>query len=300
MKSVRIEVPASAANLGPGFDCLALALDLTNQFEFTLLQSGLEVTYSGAASGLLPTDESNLAVVGFYTLANQLGISLPGLKLAGKFSVPSGSGLGSSSTAVVAGLMAASSLLEANLSRQELLQLAAEIEGHADNAAAALFGGLVAVVKHADGWNVLEQPLAPMRLVIVVPELEFSTEQMRAVMPSQIELQQSVANGAAILAMQQALANADFAQMMRASAISFHQETRIPLIPGAEGAVAAGRSAGAAVLLAGAGPSLLALSADNHAGIGAAMQAAFNEAGVEAAILNAASSPHGALVTLPG
>lgn len=300
MNNVVIEVPASAANLGPGFDCLALAIELTNNFEFGLQADGLNIQNDGSSGATLPTDDSNLAARAFTQLADLAGASVPGLFIKCQTEVPISSGLGSSSTAVVAGLLAANQLLGLNGSRQDLLAVAAELEGHADNSAAALFGGLVGVHQTESGWNVLRLPLAPLQLVVVVPQLAISTRQMRSALPASLPLEKTVNNSASLLAMQQALAQADFERMRQASLDSFHQEARLPHITGGRQAMAAGRLAGAAVVLAGAGPSLIALAPDNHKGIASAMQAAFKQAGVTAETLIVSSRQHGALILPPG
>ncbi|MCB0037174.1 MAG: homoserine kinase, partial [Anaerolineales bacterium] len=145
MPNVNIKVPATTANLGPGFDCLGLALGLYNEFEFRQIDSGLEILVEGEATDIIPRNEHNLIVQSALVLCHKVGRELPPMRIVQKNYVPAASGMGSSSTAVIAGLLGANALLETNLSKQDILEIATEIEGHPDNVAPALFGGLVLV-----------------------------------------------------------------------------------------------------------------------------------------------------------
>ncbi len=298
MRSVEVQVPASAANLGPGFDCLALALSLVNRFTFSLTDDGLNVSYEGIKAGQFPLDDTNLAVKAFYQLTEACGVPRPGLQLQAMIEVPPGSGLGSSSTAVVAGLLAANRLMGLDLTKSELLTQAASLEGHADNAAAALYGGLVIVRRIESQWQVQSLPLAQQQLVVVVPELDIATDQMRAVLPGSVPRDQAVSNAANLMFMAQALASADFDLLRSTSQVSFHQQARLAHIPGAEAALRAGQAAGGAVMLAGAGPGLIAMAPDNQQAIGLAMQGAFKEAGIAAQIYFPESRQQGGFIRI--
>ncbi|MFP3853322.1 MAG: homoserine kinase [Anaerolineales bacterium] len=281
MSYLRVQVPASAANLGPGFDCLAMALSLHNTFTVQLAATGVVVENAGPGADAIPSDGSNLMVESFYHLADRVGAGRPGISVRAEIQIPPSSGLGSSTSAVLAGLLAADHLLKAGLPRHEILSLAGEIEGHADNAAAALFGGLSLVNHHGSNWRSRRLPLAPQQIIMVIPETTITTRQMREAMPENIALAQAVDNAAALADLIAALRTGDFTGIRRAARVSFHQEARLPLIPGAMAAVEAGRLAGAAVVLAGAGPGLLAFAPDQHHAIAHAMQQGFRSADID-------------------
>ena len=146
--SCRVRVPATTANLGPGFDCLGLALNLWNESRFALDGDGVVVTVEGEGAAGLPRDESNLVAQAFLRLCEEAGVAAPaGLRIHCLNRVPMSSGLGSSSTAIVAGLLGANTLLGRPFERARILELAADVEGHADNVVAALLGGLTIVVE---------------------------------------------------------------------------------------------------------------------------------------------------------
>ena len=135
-----VTVPATSANLGPGFDCIGLSLGLYNQVEFTKIQNGITVSVEGEGAGRIPLNASNLVLRSAEKLFRKIGRHPGGLKVVQKNTIPAGSGLGSSASAVLAGLMGANTLMGSPLSRSEILALAVEIEGHPDNVAPALYG----------------------------------------------------------------------------------------------------------------------------------------------------------------
>lgn len=253
---VVVTVPATSANLGPGFDCLGLALSLHNRVEASPAPRW-EITVEGEGAGLLPEDESNLVVQAMAHLARAAGRSLPPLRLAQHNEIPVGSGLGSSAAAVVAGLLAADALLESRLPPARLLALATELEGHADNVAAALMGGLVLVA----GDDVVPLPCAPLQAVVVLPAVTLSTRAARAALPAAVPLADAVFNVGKMGLLLHALAQGNQAQLARAMADRLHQPYRTPLIPGLESALAAAHAEGAAACLSGAGPSVIAFAA---------------------------------------
>ena len=178
MRKVSVSTPASTANLGAGFDCLGLALNLRNVVELwdTGRGSGLEIDVEGEGEDRLPTDDSNLVYRAAERVFARLGKRPSGLlRLHAVNAVPLGSGMGSSAASVVGGLVAANALVEGGLTRDEILRLAYEMEGHPDNAAAALYGGLTLVSASGDELMARAVAVPPMRVVIVLPELRLST-----------------------------------------------------------------------------------------------------------------------------
>jgi len=272
VKSIRIRVPASVANLGPGFDTLALALDLHNELTVEVIDADLDFEVEGEGKGQLPTDASNLIAQAAYRLFQTVGTRPPGMRIRSNNHIPLGSGLGSSAAAIVAGLMAADAIAESGMSREQLLEIAWELEGHADNAAAVLFGGLTIVGQASGSLMTTKIPIAPMRLAVVTPEIEMPTERMRDALPQEVPLRDAALNLGRMALMLEALRHGDFELLSRASEDCLHEPYRIPLIPGCSEARLAGLEAGAAAItLAGAGPGLIAFAPDRHEAIAEAM-----------------------------
>lgn len=312
MNQLHIRVPASVANLGPGFDSLALAVQLYNELEVEPLDSGLQLRIEGEGQHSLPSDERNLIVQAAQRLAERRGRLLPGLKLVCHNRIPLAAGLGSSAAATVAGLLAADALLsdepwpkrpasEAQASEPpppssapaavagdkspdaELLALANQLEGHADNAAATLFGGLVIV--GSDEARPIYRRVEPAvrELLVVVPQLKLSTREMRQALPKQVALSEAAFNlGRAALTVE-ALRAGDYALLGESMIDRLHQPYRQQHIPGFDEAVAAARRAGAAaVALAGAGPGLVAFAERDLPQVGRAVVEAFGRRDVPA------------------
>ncbi len=276
MKKVSVSVPASTANLGAGFDCLALALGLRNTVELWETRQGLEIDVEGEGEDQIPLDTTNLAVRAAEKVFEKVGRRPAGLRLHEANHIPMGSGLGSSAATVVGGLAAANALVEAGLSRDELLRLAYELEGHPDNAAAALFGGLSLVSAGAEELLVRSLDVPAMKVVIALPNLRLSTSEARAALKPEVSLKDAVFNIGHALLTVQALTTGDSDLLRWAVADRLHQPYRRKLIPGYEAVLADARKAGAlAVALSGAGPSLVAFASDKHGEIAGAMRAAF-------------------------
>ncbi len=293
-RALLARVPATSANLGPGFDCMGVALDLWNEFALSAAPGdGISVTVEGEGAGVIPLDTSNIVAE---TLAGEwarMGRTdlLPGpgvgYALACRNRVPCGSGLGSSSTAILGGLLLAHGWAGEDLTGEDaqssILARAVEIEGHGDNVAPALLGGLI-VVTNQDGEVLTDRlPIAPMRVVVCVPEFIFPTSEARAALPKSYSRADAIYNIGRAMLVIEALRNHDDALLARAMGDRIHEPYRLPRIPGAAEARLAALDAGAiAVSLSGAGPGLLAFAREGHAAIGAAMVAAFGAAGLPA------------------
>jgi homoserine kinase len=281
MKKVSVSVPASTANLGAGFDCLALALSLRNTIELWETKQGLEIDVEGEGETRVPLDTTNLIVRAAEKVFEKIGRRPNGLRVHAVNGIPLGSGMGSSAAAIVGGLAAANALVDGGLSRDQLLRLAYEIEGHPDNAAAALFGGLALVSASGEELIVRSLSIPPMKLVIALPEIRLSTAEAREALPEQVPLTDAVFNLGHALFTVQALTSGDDALLRWAVSDRLHQPYRKKLIPGYEAVVAEARKAGAvAVALSGAGPSLAAFAPDKHWEIAGAMKSAFEASGV--------------------
>jgi homoserine kinase len=295
MRSLRLQVPATAANLGPGFDTLALALDLHNELTVEVTDAELDIQVEGEGEGRLPTDASNLIARAAYRFFRALEIDPPGMRIRSTNRIPLGSGLGSSAAAIISGLMAADNISETGMNREQLLEIAWELEGHADNAAAAIFGGLTIVGQSSNGLIFAQIPLPPMQFAIVIPQIDLPTSSMRDALPRNVPLNEAALNLGSMGIVVEALRQEDFDLLSRVAEDRLHQPYRAPLIPGFFEARSAGLEAGAAaVTLAGAGPGLIAFAADKHQAIAEAMAGIFSshDLAVRTLILN--SEPQGA------
>ncbi len=282
MQKIVVQVPATSANLGPGFDCLALALDLWNTTTFTFGGSRVRIRVRGEGQGKLPEDETNAIYRGFYRLYSQAEATTPqGLLIECDNKIPLSSGMGSSAAAILTGLLAANTWLGKRLDPLELLHLAAEMEGHADNAAAAILGGLVVVLAEEQKPFIQPVPCAVKQVVIVLPEVALSTTEMRNVLPRQVSMQDATFNSGRTALVVEALRMANYELLEKAMVDRLHQPYRLGLIPGAQQALDAAHTLGAPAALSGAGPSLIAFPPSDFEEVEEAMNRAFAAAGVK-------------------
>lgn len=301
---IHVKVPATTANLGPGFDALGLALNLWNEAEFTCTDDNkIVVTVKGEGEGKLPTNADNAIVEAALQIYDLAGKSCPGLHVHCLNRVPLGSGMGSSSAAMLTGMLGANALLGNPFTDEEILKFAIETEGHPDNVAPAMLGGLVASIVHED--RVVSMKLSAkanhgsIHATVVLPDFDFPTKQARAILPKQVERADAIYNISRSVLVVEALRTGDLELLGIAMKDSLHQPYRLPLIPGAIAALEAGKKAGAAaVALSGAGPSLIAFSSTTEAGIGAAMKRAFGSAGLAARVFELGVSERGAEVQI--
>jgi homoserine kinase len=285
---ITVRVPATTANLGPGFDCLGLALDLWNSAIFRVTAGESRVDAQGEGADQLPRGHSNLILQAASLLFEHCGKATPGLHLRCINQIPLGSGLGSSAAAVLLGLMGAN----------DLLDLAVRLEGHPDNAAAALYGGVVTVIRSpADRWLVRRFDLPDWQAAYVLPEIDFPTHLARAALPGQVMLADAVFNiGRAALVLE-ALRTSDPVLLGAVMEDRLHQPYRLPLIPGAAAALAAACRSGGAAALSGAGPSVIAFLMTDPGEACRAMTAAFAQAGITARALALQTTNRGAEVS---
>ena len=297
-----IKVPATTANLGPGFDALGLALDLWNETEFVATKDKqISVTIKGEGEDNLPTDANNAIVDAALQVYDLVGKPCTGMRIHCVNRVPLGSGLGSSSAAMLTGMLGANAMLGSPLSREEILKLAIETEGHPDNVAPAMLGGLVASIIHESHVVSLRLTLTgqrtPIHITVVFPDFDFPTKQARAILPKQIERRDAIYNISRAMIVTEAFRTGDLAMLGEAMTDKLHQPYRLPLIPGAQKAMDAMKRAGAsAVALSGAGPSLIAFSAKRETAIGEAAQRAFAGSGLNSRVYKLKISRKGAEV----
>lgn len=299
MRKISVRVPATTANLGPGFDTLGLALDLWNETEFSQTKDNkITVSITGEGEDILPTDKQNIIVSAVLQLFALIGKDPGGLCIRCTNRIPLPSGMGSSSAAMLTGLLGANALLGKPFSRDEILTMATQYEGHPDNVVPAMLGGLVASVVSGDKVVTRKLLVSPLSLTVVLPDFYFPTKAAREILPEYVLRQDAIFNVSRAVLVIKALETGDLALLGQVMEDSLHQPYRLPLIPGAQQAIAAAKEAGAsAVALSGAGPSLIAFSGQPaDAEIGIAMQRAFVQAGLQARIFPLNISQSGASV----
>ena len=278
MSILRVGVPATSANLGPGFDSFAIALPLLAAFELRPARAwSVDVEDAG-----IPAGEDNLFVVAARATAIAARSRLPAQHVTQRSAIPLGRGLGSSAAAIVGGCVAANALLGGPLGGEELLRIAAGVEGHPDNVAAALYGGFTVAVPAAAGPFATRLPFpASWRACVLVPAEVLATEHARAVLPATVSRSDAVFNLAHASALVAAILRRDGALLARAMDDRLHQPARLALVPALDAIVQAARGAGAfGAALSGAGPSVIAIATTaRSARVAAAMERAAADAG---------------------
>ncbi|HEV7678551.1 MAG TPA: homoserine kinase [Candidatus Dormibacteraeota bacterium] len=277
---VRISVPATVANLGPGFDVLALALELQN--EVTAAQTGepgISIDPGPGAPAELRDPAHNLVARAYTATCAELGVLPQGVHFSCVNRIPFRRGLGSSAAAALAGALCATALHAASWDEQRILDWVAGLEGHPDNAAAALFGGLVIVTPGAPTVT-MEIP-DDLRAVVFVPDIELSTALARQVVPQAFTRADAVFNASRCALWVRAVALRDWTTLGAAMQDRWHQPPRTALFPALPSIIDAAVGAGArGAALSGAGPSVVALVDGDTAPIAAAMSAAAASCGV--------------------
>jgi homoserine kinase len=256
--AVRVRVPASTANLGPGFDALGMALGLYDTVEVTVTGEDTRVEVTGEGAGGVPTDEKHLVVRALRAAADALGHPLPGVFLRCHNAIPHARGLGSSAAAIVAGVAAAYGLAGKDLD-EHALQVAAEFEGHADNAAASLYGGLVLAWSEGPRYRAVRlEPHSSLAPVVLVPDTESATSVTRGLLPGNVpHTDAAFAAGRCALAVH--ALTADPALLMAATEDRLHQDYREPAWPESMRMVRELRENGVPATISGAGPTVFAL-----------------------------------------
>ncbi len=262
-RKVTVKVPATSANLGPGFDTLGMALSFYDELEVEAVAGeGAFVEVIGEGSGEVPTDASNLVVQSIIFTFNRLGQEVPGLRLKAHNIIPHGRGMGSSGAAVVSGIVAAKGLLDGivEISDQELLELATELEGHPDNVAPALFGGLTIAWVDEQGPRhkklFVHRGVSPLELV---PNHKMSTALARSLQPESVPHEDAVFNVSRSALLIAALTQSPDL-LMAATEDRLHQDYRAAAMPETNALVELMRSNGFAAVVSGAGPSVLVLA----------------------------------------
>ncbi|MFT4285566.1 MAG: homoserine kinase [Protaetiibacter sp.] len=265
-RSVTVRVPATTANLGPGFDTLGMALAVYDELTVTArTEPGATVRVVGVGEGEVPTDEANLVVRAIAHTFAAVGQELPGLDLVAHNAIPHGRGMGSSGAAIVSGIMAAKGLLEGvvDFTAEQLLALATELEGHPDNVAPALFGGLTITWVTPDGPRykklIVHRGVSP--LVAVPRERTMSTALARSLQPDSVPHEDAIFNVSRSALLIAALVQSP-ELLLAATEDKLHQSYRASAMPETDALIQVLRADGLAAVVSGAGPSILVLGSD--------------------------------------
>ncbi|HEY6934270.1 MAG TPA: homoserine kinase [Marmoricola sp.] len=266
---VTVTVPATSANLGPGFDCLGLALDLRDRLVGEVTEAGLAIEVEGEGAGEVPDDETHLVVRAMQAAFAAMGVHPPGLSLCCSNVIPHSRGLGSSSAAIVGGIVLARALVREGAVRLDddaVLALANRLEGHPDNVAPALLGGFV--VSGQDDGGVWAQQCAvdpSVSAVVLVPPTGVRTEVARSLLPESVSHHDAVANTGRAALLVAALAGAP-ELLLRATEDFVHQRYREPAMPETLALVRELRAEGVPAVVSGAGPTVLVLDTGGRHG----------------------------------
>jgi homoserine kinase len=305
MPSITVTVPATTANIGPGFDCLGVALSLYNRFTFSMIRAEpgtVAIGVSGSGAERIDTDDCNLVYQAFLKLYQHIGQPPPAIQIEIAMNVPLARGLGSSATAIVGGLVGANSLAGSPLSQAEVMQLAIDMEGHPDNVVPALIGGCHLAATSLDGgWTICDIPWNNAILpVVAIPDFELSTAEARRVLPTSYSRADAIFNTAHLGMLLRGLETVRADWLTTALQDRIHQPYRERLIPGYAAVRSRALQAGAyGLVISGAGPTLLALvNRDQAPAVAEAIHSAWTEDSISAQVRVLSLASQGAMVSV--
>ena len=292
-------IPASTTNLGPGFDVLGLALQLYSTVSLEITGSSTEVVVSGVDVEKIPSTPEHIAFQAVESIFQRSGVQQPkGLKLTIANGIPAIRGLGGSGTAILGGLLTANVLCGNMFSLSEILNFATAIEGHPDNVAASLYGGLVISVQEEEHIHTIQLVCDPaLHVVLAIPEFTLSTQKARDILPKTVDFADAIYNISRSSLLVASIATGKLDMLPLAMKDKLHQPYRSTLIPGFNDVVEAATSAGAlSIALSGAGPTIAAYCLNNMDQVGSRMQEVFNQHGIPCKIKVLSADLDGATV----
>lgn len=263
--AVRVRVPATSANLGPGFDAFGLALGLYDDVVARIGEAGVHVDVAGEGADDVPRDKRNLVVRAMRAAFDRMGGQPRGIDVVCANRIPHSRGLGSSAAAIVAGVLAARSLVLGGLDDDEVFALCAELEGHSDNVAACLLGGLTLAYGPSSAVRLAVAP--EVRVTVFVPGSRSSTAKARRMLPEVVPHHDAARNAARAALLVEALGRRP-ELLMEATEDLLHQPYRAEAMPRSSALMKTLREAGIPAVISGAGPAVLAFGEDFHAGRG--------------------------------
>lgn len=285
--TVKIQVPGTTANCGPGFDAVGIACSIYNDIELTLTDNKkLTIELSGEGREFIPRNEQNIVWQAICTVFSKIGYRCQGAHIKMHNHIPLSRGLGSSAAAIVSGLMAANAVTGMQLTKNDILDLATAIEGHPDNVAPAIFGGITLSIvedssdKHAHYLRFI--PPSPLNMIVAVPDFILSTKSARRVLPEVVPHKDAAFNVGRTALLVGALCQGEFSLLKQALEDKLHQPYRRKLITGMDSVFSAAMEKGAlGTAISGAGPCLIAFANQNQNLIGEAMVQAFLSHGIK-------------------
>ncbi len=285
---VKVQVPASTANIGPGFDILGLALTLYNTVEIELLsEPTLEIEYTGEGKEYIPIDSSNMIYKSIQRVFSSVNKPLNGLKIKIDNKIPLMGGLGSSSSAIVSGIVAGNALLDNPLTKMDMLKLAVAEDGHPDNVTPALFGGFTLSYRDQEKKPSMIPLTFPseIHIVTVSPDFHVSTQSAREAMPANYPLKVVTENTTRLIRLIRSLEQGQWDDLQSLLDDEFHQPYRFPLVPGLKKACKKAYQSGAiGAFISGSGPSLALFCNDNRENVAQSVVEVFTQEGLEAKV----------------
>ena len=291
---VKIKVPATTANLGPGFDTLGMALDLYNELQVEEIPGRLDIEVEGYGKNNLPRDESNLVYRAMKLVFEAADYPVSGLKIKLTNRIPLARGLGSSAAAIIGGMIAANELSGSCLETENLLKLALKLEDHPDNLVPALVGGLT-VSTLQEGEVLYKRIEVPnLKVVLCIPDYEVSTKEAREVLPKRVALEEAVFNISHTGLLLTGLLTEDYRLVSKVLDDKLHQSYRESLVPGAAEIIENLDCKALGIVISGSGPTVLALTLEDEEKIGAQMVDVFSRREIEAQYLVTSPTNQGA------
>jgi len=291
-----VKTPATSANLGSGFDCLAIALDIFNTVSVEIGAKNIQII--GEGENELPVDENNLIFKMIKLIMDKQGYDIPELKIVCENKIPISRGLGSSAAAIISGLLIGNELSDNNLSRMDIFELGSEIEGHSDNIAATLFGGCQIVVQDKKVISDVSIP-KNMNIILYIPQEPVSTDQARSVLPSLIPYSDAIYNLGRIALLINSLNSGNLKNLKIATEDKLHQPYRQTIFPSMRVIMNAAINAGAnGAFLSGSGSAILAISNGKEMTIAYEMMEAASKAGIKGDTLITKPCSNGAKIDI--
>ena len=300
MNNVCVKAPATTANLGPGYDCLGMALDLWNKIEVKVLESkDLSIFVKGFGEGSVPLNSDNLIYKSIQFLYSELGRSVPGRVINCTNNIPLNRGLGSSSAAIVSGLVAANALCDNAYKVNEILEMAVEIEGHPDNVTPCIYGGCRLIAMEEKNIYTVPIPIpADLDAIVFIPDVEISTEAARNILPDTLSYKDAVHNISRVGLLIAGLFsdNPDYLNIATQDRLHqpYRQEIFRPMKVIFKGALDGGETG---VFLSGSGSTVIAFSKDRQMTVGYEMAEAARQCGLEGTLKVLKTSETGCHVT---
>jgi homoserine kinase len=294
----KIRIPATSANLGPGFDCFGLALKLYNTFIFDEIPHGFEFIVKFKNKEITVSQEENLVYVAMKKTFEIFNKSMPGIRLIEEINIPFSRGLGSSATAILAGILASNKILGNPLNNEEILNLAYKIEGHSDNIVPALNGGFNITILANNTIiykkiNVDED----LKIIVAIPEIKIKTTESRKILPNEISREDAIFNLSRAALLASSFITRDYSHFPVAFQDKLHQNYRAKLIPGFYDVVNNAYNEGAlGVALSGSGSSIIAFTISNEKNIAQSMIKTFSKLGIDSGYIITSTDNKGALI----